>query len=83
MLMLMMSTTVFGAAELPRDPTKHFFEQTLGDLSEDLEEAKAANKVGVLIFFEQEECPFCHRMKTTILNQVKVQKYFLERFFSH
>jgi len=79
-LLLLMSVQVLAATELPRDPVKHFFEQTLGDLTEDLQDAKDANKKGVLIFFEQEECPFCHRMKTTVLNQVRVQKYFLDRF---
>ncbi len=69
-----------ASAELPRDPAEFFFEHTLGDLTADLEEAKANNKKGVLLFFEQEECPFCHRMKTTILNQVKVQDYFQQRF---
>lgn len=69
-----------ASAALPRDPAKFFFEQTLGDLTDDLAEAKNSGKKGVLIFFEQEECPFCHRMKTTILNQVEVQDYFHERF---
>ena len=30
--------------------------------------------------FEMDECPFCHRMKTTILNQPEVQAYFREHF---
>jgi len=69
-----------ASANLPRDPAKYFFEQTLGDLTDDLQDARDKGKVGVLIFFEQEECPFCHRMKTTILNQVKVQEYYQKRF---
>ncbi len=56
-----------ASASMPRDPAKFFFEHTLGDLTEDLKDAKEKSKKGVLIFFEQEECPFCHRMKTTIL----------------
>jgi thioredoxin-related protein len=68
------------SAELPRDPAKYFFEHTLGDLTEDLQDAKDKGKKGILLFFEQEECPFCHRMKSTILNQVKVQEYYQQRF---
>ncbi len=68
------------SAALPRDPAKFFFEHTLGDLTEDLQDATDKGKKGVLLFFEQEECPFCHRMKTTILNQVEVQDYYLQRF---
>jgi len=67
-------------ADTLRDPSKYFYEQTLGDLTDDLQDAKDKGKKGVLIFFQQEECPFCHRMKTTIMNQVKVQDYYRERF---
>lgn len=70
----------FSQAELPRDPAQHFFEQTLGDLRDDLEIAKEDSKRGILLFFEQEECPFCHRMKTTVLNQAAVQDYFKQHF---
>lgn len=69
-----------AGAAAPRDPSKFFFEQSLGELPEDLAEAKKAGKRGVLIFFELDECPFCHRMKTTVLNQPAVQDYFRERF---
>jgi len=78
-LFLVFSMGLVSAA-LPRDPAKFFFEHTLGDLTDDLADAKSKGKKGVLIFFEQEECPFCHRMKTTILNQVAVQDYFQEHF---
>jgi thioredoxin-related protein len=57
-----------------------FFDQTLGDFSEELEIARENNKTGVLIFFEMDECPFCHRMKTTILNQPEVIAYFKKHF---
>ena len=30
--------------------------------------------------FEMDECPFCHRMKATVLNQPDVQDYFREHF---
>lgn len=33
-----------------------------------------------MIFFEMDECPFCHRMKETVLNQPDVQEYFRENF---
>jgi thioredoxin-related protein len=63
-----------------RDPEAHFFNQTLGDYSEELEIAKAASKKGMLIMFEQDECPFCARMKATVLNQSQVQDYFQAHF---
>lgn len=30
--------------------------------------------------FEMDECPFCHRMKTTVLNRPEVQDYFRKHF---
>ena len=29
-----------------------------------------------------DDCPFCHRMKTTILNRPDIQAYFRERFLN-
>ena len=57
-----------------------FFDQSLGDFSEELAVARDEGKTGVLIFFEMDECPFCHRMKTTILNRPEVVDYFKKHF---
>ena len=46
-----------------------FFDQGFGDFSEELETAKEEGKSGVLIFYEMDECPFCHRMFTTLLHK--------------
>jgi thioredoxin-related protein len=69
-----------SAAAATRDPGEHFFDQTLGDFTEELELAREEGKAGILIMFEMDECPFCHRMKTTVLNQVEVQDYFKRHF---
>ncbi|WP_026304737.1 MULTISPECIES: thioredoxin family protein [unclassified Thioalkalivibrio] len=69
-----------AAVEDPRDPTHHFFDPTFGEFPEELEEARAAGKKGILIFFEMADCPFCHRMKNQVLNQPEVQEYFSEHF---
>ncbi len=63
-----------------RDPGQYFFDQSLGDFQEELQMARDEGKAGVLIFFEMDECPFCHRMKTTVLNQPEVQDYYKEHF---
>jgi len=65
-----------------RDPYKYFFDETWGDFTEELKKAKAEGKKGVLLFFELDECPFCHRMKETVLNQPKVQEYFKKHFLN-
>lgn len=57
-----------------------FFDQTFGDFTEELATAADEGKQGILLMFEMDECPFCHRMKTTVLNQPEVEAYFREHF---
>ncbi len=63
-----------------RDPGTHFFDQSLGNFQEELEVARDEGKKGILIMFEMDECPFCHRMKTRVLNQVEVQDFYKAHF---
>ncbi|MEZ5541829.1 MAG: thioredoxin family protein [Pseudomonadota bacterium] len=72
--------TLARATDTARDPAEYFFQETFGDFREELELARSEGKQGILLFFEQEECPFCHRMKTTVLNRSEVQDYFREHF---
>lgn len=65
-----------------RDPYKHFFNETWGEFNEELENAKAKNKKAILVFFELDECPFCHFMKENVLNKPAVQAYFREHFLN-
>ncbi len=65
-----------------KDPYKYFFNETWGDFQEELANAKQQNKKGILIFFEMDECPFCHYMKKTVLNQPEVQAYYRENFLN-
>lgn len=57
-----------------------FFDDGFNDMKEELETAKTDGKQGLLIMFEMEECPFCHRMKTTVLNRSDIQNYFKQHF---
>ena len=84
-LSLALSLTAQAAAtgvSETRDPYQHFFSETFGDFTEELATAREQGKKGVMIFFEMDECPFCHRMKQTILNRPDVQEYFRERFIA-
>lgn len=63
-----------------RDPQTHFFMAKMGDFKDELASAKADGKQGVLIMFEIDDCPFCSRMKATILNQRAVQDYYRQHF---
>lgn len=77
LLLLLLSV---NAAAATRDPGAYFFQETFGDLQEELAIAREEGKEGLLIFFEMDDCPFCHRMKQTVLNQSEVQDYFREHF---
>lgn len=79
-LLLVFSILAFTAHAEVRDPHSHFFMPKLGDLKEDLAVARDEGKQGVLIMFEMEECPFCMRMKSTVLNQSEVQDWYRKHF---
>ena len=63
-----------------RDPGTHFFQASFGDLKAELATAKAQGKKGVFLFFEMDDCPFCARMKSTVLNQSDVQDAYRAQF---
>lgn len=58
----------------------NFFDESLNDLQEEKEIAAEEGKKGILLMFEMDECPFCARMKKTVLNRGKVQDYYREHF---
>lgn len=57
-----------------------FFDENFGNLKEELKSARDEGKAGVFLFFEMDECPFCHKMKTTIFSQPEVGSYFRKNF---
>ena len=80
LLALMMTCVSALQAATPKDPYDYFFQQSLGDYAEELEVAKEEGKKAVMLFFELDECPFCHYMKNTVLNQPEVQAYYRKHF---
>lgn len=79
-LLLILAFSFHANADVS-DPEDNFFQKTFGDYTEELELAREANKIGILIMFGQEDCPYCYRMKTTILNQIAVQHHY-KKYFS-
>lgn len=63
-----------------RDAQQYFFDAKMGDFKSELANARKEGKKGVLIMFELDDCPFCFRMKQTILNQSEVQDYYHKNF---
>jgi len=80
LLLALLPASLQVLAAETHDPATYFFDETWGDLQEELATARAEGKQGILIFFELDECPFCHRMKRSVLNQPEVQAYFRKHF---
>jgi thioredoxin-related protein len=57
-----------------------FFDQSFGDLREEAATAREEGKVGVLLMFETDDCPWCKRMKETVLNRGRVQDMYHAHF---
>lgn len=61
-------------------PGDAFFDTSLGDYPAELQAARQQGKLGVLLVFEAEGCPFCKRMREQVLSQPEVQQYFRRHF---
>lgn len=40
-----------------RDPDNHFFQQSFGDVREELETARHEDKIGIFVAFDNDKCP--------------------------
>ena len=78
-IMGLISGLALSATTLAAD----FFDETFGNLQEELTIAKENDKKGIFIFFHMEECPFCDRMKKTILNQPDVVSFYKKHFLTY
>ena len=73
--------TVASPAETAgRDPMEHFFQQGFGNLKEEAQVAKQEGKLGVFVMFNDPDCPWCQKMKATVMNQPAVQDYYRKHF---
>ena len=79
--MLALAASCAPAAET-RDPERHFFNPSIGDLQADLTDARKERKKAILLVFEQAGCPGCLYMHRNILNRADVQQFYRQHFFS-
>lgn len=73
--LMSLSSQVWSA----KDP---FFDESFGNYQEELEVAKQAGKKGIFIFFHMEDCPFCHRMRSTIMTEPDVISLYKDNFLT-
>jgi len=69
-----------GAAAETRDPDTQFFHPFLGDLRDELAQARASGRKGLLVMYHFDDCPACKRMRREVLNQAEVQDWFRREF---
>lgn len=63
-----------------RDAMTHFFHQSFGNLQEEAEAARTEGKLGLFVMFNDPDCPWCNKMKATVLSQPEVQAYYRRHF---
>lgn len=59
-----------------------FWDDSFFDMPADLKQVKAEGKTGVFLFFQMADCPFCHRMETTVFTDPKVVAYMKQHFIT-
>ena len=74
------NTDAATVADAPRDALDYFFHQSFMNMQEEAEIAREEGKKGILVMFNDPDCPWCRKMKATILNQVPVQDFFRKHF---
>jgi thioredoxin-related protein len=57
-----------------------FFELSFGDLRAEAADAKKDGKLGLLVMYHFDDCPYCERMKRDVLSQPEVQAHFRKHF---
>jgi len=72
---------VFDDAQLEEELTyPDWFKLTLGDLREDLNEAKKAGKKGIITYFGQKRCAYCEQFFKTSLADTDIKNYLLKYY---
>ncbi|HUN00480.1 MAG: thioredoxin fold domain-containing protein [Halothiobacillaceae bacterium] len=59
-----------------------FWDDSFFDMPNDVKQAKAEHKTGVFLFFQMADCPFCHRMETTVFTDPAVIEYMKKHFIT-
>ncbi len=77
---LVVMANVACADAQTRDPLEFFFDPSFNNLEEEVGTARQEGKIGLLIMFNDPDCPWCAKMKATVLSQVTVQEYYRSRF---
>lgn len=81
-MLFFVALSVRASDDQLRDPREYFFNQSFGDLNEELQAAKSEGKKGILLFFESEYCKYCQVMLKNVLSRTHVQDWYQNHFLS-
>ena len=79
-LALVAALLLAGIAQANEEGKSFFDSDYFGSLKDEAAAARKAGQRGVLIMFEQEDCPWCAKMMATVLSQPNVQQYYGKYF---
>jgi len=93
-LLFLLSLTSHAASTEPVDPDAPFddtqleeelvypdwFKLSLGDLNDDLEEARNSGKKGIITYFGQKRCAYCEQFFKTSLADTDIQNYLRKHY---
>lgn len=82
MIFLMIFSLPSSVLWLPAAHADGFWDDSFFDMPADLKQAKAEGKTGLFLFFQMADCPFCHRMETTVFTDPDVQAFMKKHFIT-
>jgi len=62
------------------DPETFYQVAAFGDFQANLDQALGNDKEGILVYFFQDQCPFCHKMEQEVFTQPIVHDFFHKYF---
>jgi thioredoxin-related protein len=65
------------------EPWEQFFRKSLGDYREELADARASGRKGVVLVYQMEGCEYCDRMKAAVLSRPDVQSWYGKHFAAY
>lgn len=80
--LLLLMTFTSAALWMPSAYADGFWDDSFLDMPADVKQAKAEGKTGVFLFFQMADCPFCHRMETTVFTDPDVMAFMKKHFIT-
>lgn len=82
LIILLFGLVTLGTHVVPAAYADGFWDDSFLDMPADLKQAKAEGKTGLFLFFQMADCPFCHRMETTVFTDPDVQAFMKKHFIT-